>query len=609
MKKLMIALAVFAAAFVVVADTITVTSTADEFPVKDGVFDPDQLTQGTLRWALANAQDGDTITFDASLAGQTITIKGIEDVRKDTSLLVDKGVSIVGPAGGITIDSTFKDGSRDHGGRLFNVPAGVASKVTFSGIRFYRGNGRGWSVVDNKNFPGGACYVGSPVKFENCVFDECRNGYPAYHTKGVDNGGGAILAAAHLELDGCEFTGCGLDGGNNWGGAIMLAGKDGSPLKFVAKDTTFVNCYSLSHGGALWIHTGVSSATFTRCLFVRCETRGDNLRGGAIYADPTAGSVIRFDSCSFRENSLGNSLGVDGFGGAIYACRGKWIFNRCEFYRNVAYACGGALALRDGSNGEPECLAVNSTFCQNWCGSHGGAADVRNGSCFVNCTFVGNRICNSVNCTASASIYSENACSLLNCCSVYAANVNGWFSGSTTTPVSTGNYSGLAGGSKPVNCLTSNYTPVIDLDNAEQLAAMSKLFTGYEYWVYPIPQWKSSYKEVEYWSPANEKVTTPTITDDQNHPERPRVCGIEKGGPLDGTGYPVKVNADYTHICYSVDGGVSWTDLYTSGTPDDSTLALISADQRGVPYYKGKTPIGAATYVETSDSGLLIVVR
>ena len=42
--------------------------------------------------------DGDTITFDASLAGQTITIKGLR-FRKDTSLLVDKGVSIVGPAG------------------------------------------------------------------------------------------------------------------------------------------------------------------------------------------------------------------------------------------------------------------------------------------------------------------------------------------------------------------------------------------------------------------------------------------------------------------------------------------------------------------------------
>lgn len=69
MRKLMIALAAFAAAFDVVANTITVTSTADEFPVKDGVFDPDQLTQGTLRWALANADDGDTITFDASLAG------------------------------------------------------------------------------------------------------------------------------------------------------------------------------------------------------------------------------------------------------------------------------------------------------------------------------------------------------------------------------------------------------------------------------------------------------------------------------------------------------------------------------------------------------------
>lgn len=604
MKKLMIALVACAAALVGWAKTITVTSTVDEFPITDGAFDPSKLTEGTLRWALANAEDGDTITFDSSLAGGTITIKGIESIGKDTSLFVDKGVSIVGPVGGITIDSTFKDGNRDHGGRLFNVPAGVASKVTFTGIRFYRGNGRGWGSAGSKNFPGGACYVGSPVKFENCVFDECRNGLPAFYVTGVDNGGGAILAAADLELDGCEFTACGLDGGSNWGGAIMLVGDTSNPFTFTAKDTVFTNCYSMAHGGAMWIHTGVSSATFERCSFIGCETRGDDLRGGAIYADPTQGTRIRFDSCIFRENTIG----FKGYGGAIFACRGKWIFNCCEFYRNVAYGCGGALALRDGSNGEPECLAVNCTFCQNWCGSHGGAADVRNGSYFVNCTFVGNRICNSGDCTASASIYSSGTCALLNCCSVYAANVHGWFSGNTTTPVSTGNYNGFDGSGKTqVNCLASNYTPVLDLDNAEQLAKMSKLFTGYEYWVYPIPQWKSSYKTTDYWKPANEKVTTPTITDDPKHPERPRVCDIMMGGLLDGTGYPVKANADFSYIAYSADNGATWTAFY--GT-DDGTAQPIAADQRGVSYNNGVPPIGAATYADTSSkTGLLIFIR
>lgn len=607
MKKLLVLATACAAAVVGFAKTITVTSTADEFPTKDGVLDPAQLTTGTLRWALANAEDGDTIDFDASLAGGTITVKGVCEVnpKQDASMLVNKGVTIVGPVGGITIDSNYKNGGQDDGGRLFNVPAGIASKVTFSGIRFYRGNGRGWGAAGNKNFPGGACYVGSPVKFVNCVFDECRNALPAFTKTGVDNGGGAILAAADLELDGCSFLGCGLNAGGNWGGAIMLAGDPSSPLVFAAKDTSFTDCYGYAYGGAMWIHTGVSSATFDSCSFVRCAIRANDMRGGAIYADPAAGTKVRFDDCVFRENSLYNQ----GWGGAIFGTRGKWVFNRCEFYRNMGAQCGGAIALREGANGEPECIAVNCTFCQNWCGNHGGAADVRNGSYFVNCTFAGNRVTNPSGSTASPSIYIASTCKLLNCCSVYAFNCNGWLSNSKDTPVPTGNFNGFDGGARTlVNCLTSDYMPVLDLDNEEQLRNMSSLFTGYEYWEYPLPNCNpcatnGTGNTIGYWKPENKKVTTPTITDDQKHPELPRVCGIMKGGLLDGMGYPVKANADFSYIAYSADNGATWTAFY--GT-DDGTAQLITADQRGVPYRKGKTPIGAATVESAAGSFIFI---
>ncbi|HEU0208269.1 MAG TPA: hypothetical protein VFQ78_04745 [Candidatus Udaeobacter sp.] len=45
--------------------TITVTNTNDSGP-------------GSLRQALADADDGDTITFDSALAGQTITLTTTE---------------------------------------------------------------------------------------------------------------------------------------------------------------------------------------------------------------------------------------------------------------------------------------------------------------------------------------------------------------------------------------------------------------------------------------------------------------------------------------------------------------------------------------------------
>ena len=120
---------------------------------------------------------------------------------------------------------------------------------------------------------------------------------------------------------------------------------------------------------------------------------------------------------------------------------------------------------------------------------------------------------------------------------------------------------------------------------------MSKLFTGYEYWVYRFPQWKSSYKEFEYWNkvPANEKVTRLRL----------RMIRIiltaaclryEKAGlwmvRLSGEGQLL-----YAYLLFG-GRGAPGRDLYTRRTPDDSTLALITADQRGVPF-KGQDPNAA----------------
>src|SRR6266481_9101464 len=67
---------------------------------------------GSLRQALADATDGDTIDFDSSLNGQTITLTSGE-------LLVDKSVTINGPGpNNLAVDGNYAS-------RVLHVTGGV----------------------------------------------------------------------------------------------------------------------------------------------------------------------------------------------------------------------------------------------------------------------------------------------------------------------------------------------------------------------------------------------------------------------------------------------------------------------------------------------------
>src|SRR6266536_2575409 len=82
----------------------------------------DDGTPGTLRSAMAAAAPGDSITFDPSLTGQTITLTGGQ-------LLIDKNLSITGPgAAQLTI-------SGNHTTHAFQVPEGVSAMIEGLTIR------------------------------------------------------------------------------------------------------------------------------------------------------------------------------------------------------------------------------------------------------------------------------------------------------------------------------------------------------------------------------------------------------------------------------------------------------------------------------------------
>ncbi|HEX4706775.1 MAG TPA: hypothetical protein VH229_03510, partial [Candidatus Udaeobacter sp.] len=97
------------------AGTITVINTNDSGP-------------GSLRQALVDANNGDTIDFDSSLEGQTVTLTSGQ-------LLVNRSVTISGlGADNLTVDGNAND-------RVFYINLG--NTVTISGLTIMNGSTSG----------------------------------------------------------------------------------------------------------------------------------------------------------------------------------------------------------------------------------------------------------------------------------------------------------------------------------------------------------------------------------------------------------------------------------------------------------------------------------
>ena len=130
----------------------------------DGRIVPSTLTvlnnhdsgAGSLRHAITHAQDGDTIVFDASLGGQTITLTSGQ-------LKIKNSVDIEGPGAD---KLAISGGDTD---RIFHISTGLT--VTIAGLTIT--HGRAGHATNNSGGGGGILNDGGNLTLAEDVLSEC----------------------------------------------------------------------------------------------------------------------------------------------------------------------------------------------------------------------------------------------------------------------------------------------------------------------------------------------------------------------------------------------------------------------------------------------------
>ncbi len=275
--------------------TLPVTSLAD----------PAALTAGTLRYEInqasldANNAISDTIVFDPSLSGGTIT-------------LAQGDLELSGAGGGtITIDGSSLTAplavSGNDASSVFQVNGGA--QAVFTGFNIEQGNAQ--------LFGGGISNLGT-LTLNNVAL----SGNTAAYGGAVANFGGGTAT-----LNGDSFSG---NSSGAYGGAVFNSNIVN------ATNCTFTSDSSEGSGGAISDFGSGSTCTLTGCTF----TGNAAASGGAINLDNSSASTIA--DCTFTGNA------ASGAGGAIENPQCPLTVSGSTFSGNSA-AIGGALDNNAGT--------------------------------------------------------------------------------------------------------------------------------------------------------------------------------------------------------------------------------------------------------------------
>jgi hypothetical protein len=363
---------------------------------------------GSLRAALAAANNGDVITFAPSLSGKTITLtSGV--------INVNTSVTITGPGAGQLAISGY------NRSEILHIAAGAS--VTVSGLTLTHGVAGAGGAIDN---------AGSlTLSNDSLLANQSLNG----------NGGGAIVneAGATLTMTHCTLTGnsAGGSGTNVYGGALL---NDGSAqinaTTFQANRAVGGNekwgPYDTVGGGAI-ANAGGGQLTLAGCMFT------NNMAYTAAYYFATdggailnqAGATLNLNNCTLAGN---RAVGAGGgtYGGALanqgnaQVTVGTFQGNQADTNGSAGGCGGGALANNPGG----QLVVTGSLFTNNQTIASSEDAEGFGGAIYNN---AGNWQTPLASATISSSTFTGNqAISGPDADALGGAIVNGW-TGATMT--------------------------------------------------------------------------------------------------------------------------------------------------------------------------------
>ncbi|HBE53415.1 MAG TPA: hypothetical protein DDW76_32840, partial [Cyanobacteria bacterium UBA11369] len=361
----------------------------------------DDDNPGSLRNAIAQANSGDTIVFDSSLANQTITLT--------------KGEIRINPGKNITIDAANAANltiSGNNASRIFLVDANVvtSTNATIKNLKLVNGyvNANTGAGPTNESTKGrGGAIAGADeatITVENVEFNN----------NVADLGGGAIYTAwnSNLTVNNSKFKANQAIAGNDERGAGAIAFV--SPGNLTIRNSDFEDNRGIV-GGAINSLNGkltVENSRFINndtesAVFAANDPTDPFLRGygGAIYTDRASstveenqgiGGTIRITGSLFENNR------AKAGGGANYLFTSptdRVIIEDSTYINNRASALPGGQdggkggGLYQISNQPNRGLTIsNTTFANNTAAEQGGGVWLYNAPATItNSTFTGNR--------------------------------------------------------------------------------------------------------------------------------------------------------------------------------------------------------------------------